>query len=87
MATLSASNMYIVVTYISYSGISGDLDSIYMDKAEAEKEAEDRNNSKSVFGTKLKYQVMELYEYIQELKSEARMDGAQDERNRESGNW
>jgi hypothetical protein len=87
MATVSASSMYIVVTYISYCGISGDLDSIYLDKAEAEKAADQMNTAPTQFSTRLKYQVMDLYDYIQELKSEARSDGAQDERNLESGNW
>lgn len=71
-----------VVTYISYCGISGDLDNLYTDKLEAEAEATRHNDFPVTLGCKLKYSVMSLYDYIDELKSEARDLGRNDERER-----
>lgn len=86
MATLSASDLYIIVCFVSYSGISGDTDTLYTDKAEAERVAAER--SEHVFvGMKLKYSVMTLDDYISEVKSESYSDGQQAERNSASGNW
>jgi hypothetical protein len=89
MTTFSANQLYIVVTYIRYSGISGDLDNLYDDKEEAQRMADkmsrpDRNLPN--LGS-LKYSVMTLDDYIDEVKSEARSDGRQDERDSQSGNW
>jgi hypothetical protein len=89
MTTVSAHSLYIVVTYIRYSGISGDLDNLYDDKEEAQRMADkmsrpDRNLPN--LGS-LKYSVMTLDDYIDEVKSEACSDGRQDERDSQSGNW
>jgi hypothetical protein len=76
---ISADNLYIVVTYISYDGVSGDLDNLYTDKAEAEQDAVQRSNMRSV-GVNLKYSVMDLYDYIQEVKQDARSRGEMNQR-------
>jgi hypothetical protein len=79
---ISADDLYIVVTHISYDGISGDLDNLYTDKAEAEKDAAERSNMRAV-GVNLKYTVMDLYDYIQEAKQDARDQGQMNERDRD----
>jgi hypothetical protein len=75
---ISADNLYIVV-HTSYDGVSGDLDNLYTDKAEAEQDAVQRSNMRSV-GVNLKYGVMDLYDYIQEVKQDARSRGEMNQR-------
>jgi hypothetical protein len=80
--TISASNLYLVVTYISYDGISGDTDYLYTDRAEAEEAAKKANEYTQKLNSSLKYSVMDLYEYISEVKSEATLAGVYAERER-----
>lgn len=82
--TISASNLYIVVTYISYSGISGDLDNLYTDRSEAEAEAERATIQSQEWRGCLRYSVMDLADYISEVRSEARDEGRRDERDSNS---
>jgi hypothetical protein len=77
--TISASNLYIVVTYISYSGISGDTGTLFTDRKEAETAAEEASKH-ALCGMSLKYTVMDLDDYISEVRSEARDEGRRDER-------
>lgn len=76
--TISSCDLYVIACYISYSGISGDTDRLYTDKAEAEKAAEEVSVSK--YGVSLKYTAMTLSDYISEVRSEAYQDGARSER-------
>jgi hypothetical protein len=78
--TLSASDLYIVVCYISYSGISGDTDNLYTSKEEAEKVAEADTNQSNTMFAKLRYSVMTLDEYIYEVKTESYQAGRADAR-------
>jgi len=78
--SISASNLYIVVTYISYSGISGDTDTIFTDRKEAEAAATESNNYFARQNSTLKSSVMTLDDYISEVRSEARDEGRRDER-------
>jgi hypothetical protein len=75
---ISTSNLYIVVTYISYSGISGDTDNIFTDRKEAESAAAESNEYMKNRNCTLKYSVMTLDDYISEVRSEARQQGYQD---------
>jgi hypothetical protein len=75
MPIISASDLYIVVTYVSYDGISGDTENLYTDKAEAEKEAAERTKESGRRSPSLTYSVMDLYDYIQEVRSDARAEG------------
>ena len=78
--SISASNLYIVVTYISYSGISGDTDTLFTDRKEAEDAATESNNYFARQNSTLKSSVMTLDDYISEVRSEARDEGRRDER-------
>jgi hypothetical protein len=80
MSTVSASDLFILVTYSQYDGISGDTENIYTDKAEAEAKAAEM--SKVIPGTtmSIKYHVLTLDDYIDEIKTEYRQLGRQDER-------
>jgi hypothetical protein len=71
----SSYDSYVVVCYISYSGISGDLNHIYTDRAEAEQAAEVANVHYSSLNSSLRASVMTLDDYIDELRSEARTEG------------
>lgn len=73
---VSAHELYIIVTYIFYEGISGDTDNLYTDKDDAQKMA-DKLSEPTRLG-KLKHIVMSLSDYIRELESEARQQGRQD---------
>lgn len=77
--SISSHELYVVVTYISYSGICGDLDNMFADRKEAEDEAA-RMSAERLGSTSLKYSVMTLDDFIDELKSEARQEGAERER-------
>lgn len=76
MAQFSASQLYVIVTYISYDGISGDTDNIFTDMAQAQQEA-DRINAeqKARYSTTLHYSVMKLSEYIREYGDKERSAG------------
>jgi hypothetical protein len=76
--TISSNDLYIVVTYVSYDGISGNTENLYTDKAEAEKEAAESTKRAAAQNSTLKYSVMDLYDYIQEVRSEARQQGRMD---------
>ena len=77
--TISASDLYIVVNSMPYCGLSGDTENIYTGRAEAEADAEER--SRQVFcGMTIRYYVMDLSDYISEVRSEARDEGRRDER-------
>lgn len=75
MATISISDLYIVVCYISHSGISGDTDNLYTDKAEAEKVAEMMSQPPAGHSTSIKHTVVTLDNYFDEVKRERYMDG------------
>lgn len=78
--TISTSELYIVVTYISYDGISGDTEKLFTDRKEAEASAEESNEYTKKHNSKLKYSVMTLDDYISEVKSESYSNGKQAER-------
>jgi len=79
---ISASDLYIIATHVSYDGISGDTENIYTDKAEAEKAAAERSNL-LMLGSSLKYAAMTLDDYIDEVKQDARWQGEMNQRNRD----
>lgn len=73
--SVSMSDLYITVCYISYDGISGDTDTVYFSKAEAEQAAAARMSEAEscTLGVKLQYSAMSLYDYMQARVEEARL--------------
>jgi hypothetical protein len=79
MATISAESMYIVCSHSGYDGLSGDTENLYTDREEAERDAVKR--SAHVFaGMSIKYYVLDLFDYIMQVRDEARQDGRSESR-------
>jgi hypothetical protein len=78
MATISADRMFIICSH-GYDGISGDTENLYTDREEAELAATQR--SAHVFvGMSIKYYVLDLFDYIMQVRDEARQDGRSESR-------
>jgi hypothetical protein len=84
VTTLSAYDLYVVVTYGSYSDPSCSLDKIYTDKAEAEKARDDENRSWEKHKSSLKSEVMTLNDWFSEAKQNAYINGQIAERDSNS---
>lgn len=85
MAVVSAYDLFVVVTYGSYSDPSGNTDTIYTTKAEAQAECDNENRIWEKNKSSLKSQVMTLDEWISEAKQNSYCNGQQAER--ESNSW
>lgn len=84
MSTVSANDLYIVVTYSRWDGVSGDTDRLYTDKAEAEKEAASTNAIWEKNNSSLKSSVITLSDYIDDVKRDEYLRGQDAERCRDS---
>jgi hypothetical protein len=72
---VSCDDLFIVVRYDDFSGIRGDTDKIYLDRADAEKAAAELTANPR---WNLTCSVITLAEYLDEVKSNARSEGYSD---------
>ena len=84
MAVISAYDLFVVVTYGSYSDPSGDTDIMYTTKEEAQAECDNTNRIWEKNKSSLKSRVMTLDEWIREAKQRSYYSGQQSEQNSDS---